>query len=139
MKKTAVILAAVLIALSASSCGERNAPVSSEIPAAVKAVQPEGWVSNEYTDILPIIPDGLDVKGSKELETGNGYSVMLGNADLDMPKAYIASLKNSGFTQNTSEGVYDQIDMCMFTASNAEGYTVEIIYSVGTLAVNVRK
>lgn len=143
MKKTALImLTAIVMAFTLSACGDgENAQSGAGTPSVqvTKATQPEGWVSNEYTDILPVVPSGLVISSSFASETETAYSIMLGNASIEDGKKYIQSLKNAGFTTDVSEAVYEEVNMCMFTGKNAQGYTVEMIYSSGTLAITVRK
>lgn len=138
MKKTAlIVLTAIVLAFTLSACGGGEAGTPSF--QITKATQPEGWVSNEYTDVLPVVPSGLVISSSFASETETAYSIMLGNASIEDGKKYIQSLKNAGFTTDVSEAVYEEVNMCMFTGKNAQGYTVEMIYSSGTLAINVRK
>lgn len=141
MKKTAlIVLTAIVLAFSLTACGDgENAQSGTPSVQVTKATQPEGWVSNEYTDVLPIVPSGLVLNDSFASETDNSYSVMLGNAGIEDAKKYMQSLKNAGFTTDVSEAAYDEVNMCMFSGKNAQGYTVEMIYSSGTIAITVRK
>ena len=139
MKKTALILTAIILALSLVSCSDSAGTASSTIsqPAQQSVRQPEGWPENEYTNLLPPVPGKLALADSYELE--NGFSVMLSNADLTAAKEYSAAIKNAGFSINATESVFEQVNMCMFTGENANGYSVELIYSSGTMAVTVKK
>lgn len=139
MKKIVLIMAALVLMFSLTACGGETSSSSTADVESVQAsiVRPEGWPDNEYLNLLPATPDGLVVADSYERE--NGYSVMLSYSTMDQAKDYALSIKNSGFSLESSESGYEQLDMYMFTGKNTDGYVVEMIYSASTLAVTVKK
>jgi hypothetical protein len=144
LKKLLCLLCALLLSASLlAACNKK--PGGSGAPAdnLADVLHPRNyefsadWPENEFTAQLP--KPGFQTTGEEPGE--REYSVVC-DATVEQMKEYVESLKAAGFTENENTmeenafGVYAYY----YTASNAEGYTVEVNYStalgnMATLAV----
>jgi len=84
------------------------------------------WPDNNFTELLPKPPFEVSLGEPSEME----YTIVC-DATVDQLKEYVESLKAAGFTigENTAEENAFGVSAYSFTASNEEGYTVEVNYS----------
>ena len=97
------------------------------------------WPDNEFTKLVP--KPGMDIQYAGEDE--GEFVVTFAGATLEQIKAYADKLRSAGFTLN--EEVEEQEAMGMafysFSACNADGYQVELMYTaeISALTIGVAK
>ena len=127
MKKVhfkSMVMMAVAIGLVAVSCGGRGGSSSSKNPESAFTVKSVGysWEDNEYTRQVPKPDMSVSFTG----ETGLGYIVTLDKPTLAQIKAYAAKVNARGF--NTVLLDMEEVEEYMYSARNAEGWQVNIIW-----------
>jgi len=136
MKKILCLLCALALAISLLAACDKN-DLQPDINGAVTRSPGDGlqqqdfefntiWPENEFTKLLPppTFETALDEPGEMEL-------AIICAANVDQCKDYVESLKKAGYTENENtidESAFGMIAY-IYTASNKEGYTVEVNYS----------
>ena len=97
------------------------------------------WPDNEYTKQLPKPSFGIFAAMVDDAE--GTFGVTFADGDLDGIKAYVETVKASGFTINaeTSGDSVAGLNMYSFMAENEAGYTVEILHTQGMSALHITK
>ncbi len=95
------------------------------------------WPDNEFTAQLP--EPKMKVMGAYE-EDGV-FTAAFSGATADDIKAYAQELKAQGFTVDAEEEDQNVMGMSIYsyTASNAAGYQVELVFANGTAALTVTR
>ncbi|MCL2301277.1 MAG: hypothetical protein FWC27_14135 [Firmicutes bacterium] len=145
MKKIFGLLCALALAASLlAACSQKPSNGASDSPG--DNLHPRDhqfsadWPENDFTGQLPkpAFDTALTEPGEAE-----EYSIVC-EATVEQLKEYVESLKAAGFTQdaNTTDENAFSVVAYSYTASNEEGYTVEVNYSnmLGSLStVTVKK
>jgi hypothetical protein len=94
------------------------------------------WPNNEFTELIPQPDMPVTLAGIKG---GVFEAVMAGTAE--QVKAYAEQVKAAGFTKDDETLDQEIVGMAMYsyTAKNAAGYKVEIVFTAGTSLVTVTK
>ncbi len=95
------------------------------------------WPENEFTRLVPK-PDFQLMAASTEEDS---FSATFGSVSVNEVKAYAEKLKARGFTVDPEE--QDQeifgIVVYSYSASNEDGYSVEVFYATGSSGITIRK
>jgi len=96
-----------------------------------------GWPDNEFTKLLPV-PE-MTVTGTEVTE--NGFTAVFIGADADSIKAYAEKVKAKGFVNDahTEDQQIAGVTIYNYTASNSDGYTVEVFFASGSGGINLTK
>lgn len=93
------------------------------------------WPDNEFTKLLPKPGFALMAANTDD----RGFSVAFSDATIEQMRDYAEQVKAAGFNQNAT--IEDQEVMGMvifnFSASNADGYTVEVFSASGTSGITI--
>ena len=95
------------------------------------------WPANEFTRLVPK-PDISVYEASAD---ASGFSADFSVATIEQIKAYAEKVKKRGFTLGAEE-IDQSIGGCIFysfSASNANGYSVEIFFSNSASSLMIRK
>ncbi|MDR0916392.1 MAG: hypothetical protein LBN02_04295 [Oscillospiraceae bacterium] len=129
MKKIIVLALVLVLALSLlTACGGKDNGGGSATPPASNNTPDNGggnanaddkWPDNEYTQQLPKPTFTIS---SSSAYSGGGYIFTCKEATFDECKAYVETLKSSGFTIDEGGGVLGS--EISWNAKNADGYKV---------------
>ena len=149
MKKLIVLAIALAAAMCLASCADDSAKqddggaVTSQTEDAAgnaDSANPPAQASvpdNEYTKLLPAIPESVGVADAKEIAGQDAFTVTFKNEmALDEIKAYAQALKNNGFSENVME-MMEYADSALYQADSADGiYTVTFRYDYVSVMKN---
>ncbi len=95
------------------------------------------WPENEFTKMLPKPDMELLAATTNEQKFTVGFK----NATLDQVRSYVEKVKAKGFTVDpqTNDQKVGETVIYVYTAENADGYTVTVNYTMGTSAVVLEK
>ena len=95
------------------------------------------WPENEFTKLVPK-PDFALTGASADSE---GFTVAFTDATIEQMREYAEAVKAAGFTVDAQTEDQEMMGMAVFTysASNADGYTVEIFSAAGTSGMSISK
>ena len=127
----------LLMTVSLAGCDDEPITPSNTVSAPTVVLYPDWWPKNEYTEQIPAPPTGVEF--SEAFNEENSCSVMMIKATYKMADEYVTKLQKKGFTLDVAPMAYEMMDVYMFSAKNEQGYTVEMIYTAGTLSITVRK
>lgn len=93
------------------------------------------WPDNEYTKLVPKPSFSLTGASSDDMS----FSVVFSDASIEQMREYAEQVKAAGFNQNTTTEDQEVMGMVIysFSASNADGYTVEIFSASGTSGMSI--
>jgi len=144
MKRILCLLCALALAVSIlTACGQKPGNGASDSPG--DNLHPRDyqfsadWPENDFSNQIPKPQFEIAPEQSGEME----YTIIC-EATVDQLKEYVESLKAVGFTKdaNTTDENAFSVVAYSYTASNEEGYTVEVNYSnmLGSLStVTIKK
>lgn len=95
------------------------------------------WPENKFTKLVPKPDFSLLAAVTDE----NEFTVAFSAATIEGVRDYVEKVKSSGFTENAStedQNIAGMVIYC-YSASNTEGYTVEIVFSSGTSGMTISK
>ena len=95
------------------------------------------WPENEYTRVVP----KPDLQLTAASAHDDSFAASFESATVSEVKAYAEKLKAAGFTLDPEEQDQELSGMVIYTytASNEDGYTVEIFYASGMSGITIRK
>ncbi len=95
------------------------------------------WPENEFTAQVPRPEFPLLVAGAEESE----FTASFTGVTLEQIRDYTEKLKAAGFTENaeTQDETLMGMTMYSYTASNADGYTVELFSAIGVSGLTIKK
>ena len=128
MKKTALLILAILLTLSLFACGKNAPPTepdsSSELNNTMIATEP--WPDNQFTQNLPKPEITILLAGTIG---DTGFSVTFDDPTPDTVKAYAEQLKQAGYSEGTYEDGNEEA--YTYSAKNAAGYYVMLHWAPG--------
>ncbi len=154
MKKTSILLLATVMLLSLVACGDKNnkenddtTGVDQQVEQNVENNEKEdvsqqedkksNWPDNEFTKLIPE-PDFAFIAANV---SGNTFKANYSGATTQQVRDYAAQVKNAGFSLNEQvkdENLYG-METYQYTASNAEGYTVDIYCGNESISITITK
>lgn len=95
------------------------------------------WPDNDFTKLLP----KPDFEVSAANTDSEMFSAMFSGVTVEQIKEYAEMVKAAGFTVDPQTEDQDVMGMVMFTytASNADGYTVNVYFAANTSSVTLEK
>ncbi len=95
------------------------------------------WPDNEFTKLLPKPSFSVATAGAE----GNEFAVTFADATKDTIKAYTEQIKAKGFTLDpeTTDMDMEGTEYYVYTASNADGYTVSVFCTAGMCGLTMTK
>ena len=93
------------------------------------------WPDNDFTKLVPKPNFTLAAANTDDM----GFSVVFSDATIEQMREYAEQVKAAGFDQNITTEDQEVMGMVIysFTASNADGYTVEIFSASGASGMNI--
>lgn len=93
------------------------------------------WPDNEFTKLVPKPGFTLAAANTDDM----GFSVAFSDATIEQMRDYAEQVKAAGFDQNITTEDQEVMGMVIFnfSASNADGYTVEIFSASGTSGMSI--
>lgn len=93
------------------------------------------WPDNDFTKLVPKPDFTLAAANTDDM----GFSVVFSDATIEQMREYAEQVKAAGFDQNITTEDQEVMGMVIysFTASNADGYTVEVFSASGASGMNI--
>ena len=93
------------------------------------------WPDNDFTKLVPKPGFALMAANTDDM----GFSVAFSDATIEQMRDYAEQVKAAGFNQNITTEDQEVMGMVIFnfSASNADGYTVEVFSASGTSGMNI--
>ena len=95
------------------------------------------WPDNEFTKLVPKPDFALTAASADD----GGFTVAFTDATIEQMRDYAEKVKAAGFTADAQTEDQEVMGMVIYTysASNADGYTVEIFSASGTSGMSISK
>lgn len=93
------------------------------------------WPDNDFTKLVP--KPGFTLAGANTDDVS--FSVVFSDATIEQMREYAEQVKAAGFDQNITTEDQEVMGMVIFnfSASNADGYTVEVFSASGTSGMSI--